>query len=211
MHLRPFVKKHTDDKEAKFIQSFRQYPKLITIITTMLLPGIYLGQSIAYHAIWMTRKHLWGMSLRSYKISIVEILIKLFVLYSFYYSGSFLVVYSYLVGMNISYVLAIMPDHDMDTIVANRILSSIDKPQDWGEIQVRNSGNFAVNNTVLTELYGGINYQIEHHLFPTVCHVHYRAISRIVEETCKEYNIPYVSVNSVYEAFSNVLKNFDKI
>jgi linoleoyl-CoA desaturase len=40
---------------------------------------------------------------------------------------------------------------------------------------------------------GGLNYQIEHHLFPNVCHVHYRKISRIVKQTAQEFGLPYKS------------------
>ncbi len=40
-------------------------------------------------------------------------------------------------------------------------------------------------------LVGGLNFQIEHHLFPRISHVHYPAISRLVEETCREFGIRY--------------------
>ena len=47
------------------------------------------------------------------------------------------------------------------------------------------------SSRVLCWLLGGLNFQIEHHLFPQVCHVHYPAMSRIVEETCREYGVRY--------------------
>ncbi|MEC7263943.1 MAG: fatty acid desaturase, partial [Bacteroidota bacterium] len=40
-------------------------------------------------------------------------------------------------------------------------------------------------------LIGGLNYQVEHHLLPNVCHIHYRKISGIVADTAKEFGIPY--------------------
>jgi linoleoyl-CoA desaturase len=40
---------------------------------------------------------------------------------------------------------------------------------------------------------GGLNYQVEHHLFPNICHVHYRKISKIVRETANEFGLPYKS------------------
>jgi linoleoyl-CoA desaturase len=61
----------------------------------------------------------------------------------------------------------------------------------WAEHQVRTTANFAPRNRLLTWYLGGLNYQIEHHLFPKVCHVHYPAISPIVEATCKDFGIPY--------------------
>jgi hypothetical protein len=44
----------------------------------------------------------------------------------------------------------------------------------------------------MTWFVGGLNFQIEHHLFPRICHVHYPAISRLVEETCREFGIRYM-------------------
>ncbi|MEM7110164.1 MAG: fatty acid desaturase, partial [Bacteroidota bacterium] len=40
-------------------------------------------------------------------------------------------------------------------------------------------------------LVGGLNHQIEHHLFPNICHIHYRHIARIVKETAREFDVPY--------------------
>ena len=56
-------------------------------------------------------------------------------------------------------------------------------------------------------LFGGINYQIEHHLFPSVCHIHYPAISKIVKKTCKEFDINYVEHESIYSAMKDVVKS----
>ena len=67
----------------------------------------------------------------------------------------------------------------------------------WAEHQVRTTANFAPGNGLLTWYLGGLNYQIEHHLFPKVCHVHYPALSPIVSETCREFGIPYLSHGTV--------------
>lgn len=61
----------------------------------------------------------------------------------------------------------------------------------WAIHQMLTTANFANNSRVFSWLIGGINYQIEHHLFPNICHVHYRDISGIVKETAKEFNLPY--------------------
>lgn len=209
MHLRPFVKKHADDRESKFVRFFRHYPEITTIVSTVLFPGIYVGQALVYHFVWRIRKHLWGMKLPdTYKPSELEILIKLWVLYSFYNSGSLLIVMVYLIACNISYFVAIMPDHDMIQTAEHKTISTSEIPIDWGEMQVRNSGNFATDSVWLTEMYGGINYQIEHHLFPTISHVHYRAISGIVKQTCAEFTVPYVESRTLKDAVRSVLDNF---
>ncbi len=62
---------------------------------------------------------------------------------------------------------------------------------DWATHQVATTVDFARDSRVLTWLLGGLNFQVEHHLFPRVCHVHYPAISRIVEATCHDFGIRY--------------------
>ncbi len=61
----------------------------------------------------------------------------------------------------------------------------------WAEHQMRTTMNFATGDPVFSWLVGGLNYQVEHHLFPTICHVHYPKISAIVEKTAREFNVPY--------------------
>jgi linoleoyl-CoA desaturase len=61
----------------------------------------------------------------------------------------------------------------------------------WAEHQMRTTMNFATGDPVFSWLVGGLNYQVEHHLFPTICHVHYPKISKIVEATALEFNVPY--------------------
>jgi len=63
----------------------------------------------------------------------------------------------------------------------------------WAIHQLHTTTNFAHSNKLLSWYVGGLNYQVEHHLFPNVCHVHYRKISSIVQETANEYGLPYKS------------------
>lgn len=61
----------------------------------------------------------------------------------------------------------------------------------WAVHQVQTTVDFGRENRWLTWFVGGLNFQIEHHLFPRICHVHYPALSRIVEETCRESGVSY--------------------
>ena len=61
----------------------------------------------------------------------------------------------------------------------------------WAVHQILTTANFAPKNKILSWFVGGLNYQIEHHLFPTICHIHYRKLSKIVRETTKEFDLPY--------------------
>lgn len=62
---------------------------------------------------------------------------------------------------------------------------------DWAVHQMKTTANFANKSTVFSWFIGGLNYQIEHHLFPNICHVHYKNISEIVKATAEEYGLPY--------------------
>ncbi len=62
---------------------------------------------------------------------------------------------------------------------------------DWAIHQVETTANFATKNKLISWLVGGLNFQIEHHLFPKVSHIHYPAISKIIKQTCMEYGIKY--------------------
>lgn len=64
-------------------------------------------------------------------------------------------------------------------------------PYSWIEHQIRTTCNFAPNNGLVTFYCGGLNYQVEHHLFHRISHVHYPKISKIVQKTCEEFNKPY--------------------
>jgi len=49
---------------------------------------------------------------------------------------------------------------------------------------------------------GGLNFQVEHHLFPKISHIHYPAISKLVRETCAEFNIRYIEYPTVTDAIA---------
>ncbi|QDG49798.1 acyl-CoA desaturase [Persicimonas caeni] len=73
----------------------------------------------------------------------------------------------------------------------------------WLIHQMRTTANFARDNKFLNWYIGGLNFQIEHHLFPRVCSVHYPAIAPIVERTAREFDVPY----NVHETFSEAVRS----
>jgi linoleoyl-CoA desaturase len=86
---------------------------------------------------------------------------------------------------------------------------------DWAVSQLYNTANFAPGAKLFSWYVGGLNYQVEHHLFPNICHIHYSSISKIVKETAEEYNLPYHSYKTFGQALSDHTKmlyqlgNFD--
>lgn len=61
----------------------------------------------------------------------------------------------------------------------------------WAVHQVETTVDFAPRNRLLSWFVGGLNFQVEHHLFPQICHIHYPAIAKLVEETCREFGLKY--------------------
>ena len=67
----------------------------------------------------------------------------------------------------------------------------------WAVHQARSTVDFARDNRLVSWLVGGLNFQIEHHLFSRICHVNYPAISKLVEETCHEFGVRYAVHDSL--------------
>lgn len=75
--------------------------------------------------------------------------------------------------------------------------------EEWMVHQLNTTSDFARNNWLLNWYVGGLNYQIEHHLFSNICHVHYPKLAPIVERTAREYGITY----NLKSSFTNALKS----
>lgn len=82
---------------------------------------------------------------------------------------------------------------------------------DWAVHQLKTTANFATDNKVLSWLVGGLNFQVEHHLFPNVSHVHYPAISKIIKETCREFNVPYLEHAKMRLAFVSHVRHLREL
>ena len=72
--------------------------------------------------------------------------------------------------------------------------------ENWFVHQLETTTDFARNNWLISLYIGGLNFQVEHHLFPNICHVHYKRLSQIVEETAHEYVVVYNNIPSIMRA-----------
>ncbi|MBI2270067.1 MAG: acyl-CoA desaturase [Bacteroidetes bacterium] len=77
---------------------------------------------------------------------------------------------------------------------------------EWVIHQLYTTSNFARNNALLNWFIGGLNFQIEHHLFPNISHVHYPAIAPIVEKTAYEFGLPYNMKPTFFGALKSHLR-----
>jgi linoleoyl-CoA desaturase len=84
----------------------------------------------------------------------------------------------------------------------------------WAVHQLCTTVDFSRDNKFISWYIGGLNFQVEHHLFPTICHVHYPEVAKIVEATTKEYGIPYLVNDSFGKALGShvrTLQRFGKL
>jgi linoleoyl-CoA desaturase len=75
--------------------------------------------------------------------------------------------------------------------------------EEWAVHQVCTTANFAPRNKLISWFVGGLNYQIEHHLFPKVSHIHYPAIAGIVKNVCMEHQIHYNEFKTMTAAIAS--------
>jgi linoleoyl-CoA desaturase len=82
---------------------------------------------------------------------------------------------------------------------------------EWAAHQVKTTVNFAPKNWLINWYVGGLNYQVEHHLFPRISHVHYPAISNIVKKTCEQYNLPYNTIPTMSKSIASHFRMMKKL
>lgn len=206
INFAPLLRKSLHERKRKYASaSSIAYFVLVHII----FPGMFTAQCASYNIQWFATRKLWRIKLKHYRLFWREMLMKLGILAAVCSTRNGLVIFSFALGLNMTYAAMVLPDHDTFDTHMNAASSS--KTVDWGELQVRNSGNFATTNPWICRLFGGINYQIEHHLFPTISHIHYPKLSRIVKAQCAKHNISYVDHPTMVAAVRAALNNYQHI
>jgi len=117
--------------------------------------------------------------------------------------------------LHVSTSLALCPIFQVAHIMENTTHAIPDKKGNvkatWAENQVTSSSNFALKSKWMTWFSGGLNYQIEHHLFPWICSIHYPDIQPIVKSTILKYKLPYNEEPSLTQAFFSHLRCLKKL
>lgn len=81
-----------------------------------------------------------------------------------------------------------------------------DQPESWAAHQLHTTANFRTRNKLLQFFIGGLNYQIEHHLFPQICSIHYPGISGIVKKAALRHGLPYYEKQSFWQIITSHFK-----
>jgi fatty acid desaturase len=197
-HYYPFSIKAIHSKKLLF----GKYVSYVFPFAMFILPGFYVGQVISYGVGYIIKKvftkklpkDLTYVSPYEFALYLLKILLLVMC--------NKVVLFTYIISLNFWYHINIIGDHDTyETHVENHYSG-----KSFLRLQVCNSGNFFTNSWWWHHVFGGINYQIEHHLFPNVSHKHYKTIAPIVKEYCISKNIPYVEHQSMIELYKSFLK-----
>lgn len=83
--------------------------------------------------------------------------------------------------------------------------------KEWAVHQINTTANFATKSRITSWFLGGLNFQVEHHLFPGISHIHYPQINKLVKETCKEFNVAYLEHRTMAKAFLSHILHIKKL
>ena len=110
----------------------------------------------------------------------------------------------FITGLSLSIIFQtahIMPSNEFPLPDKNGLIAN-----NWTIHQFATTSNYSPRSSVFSWLIGGLNYQIEHHLLPNVCHVHYKKLSSIIADTAKEFGIPYHTKRTFMGAVADHVK-----
>lgn len=108
------------------------------------------------------------------------------------------VLMQFICGLILSYIF--QPAHVIEETSFYEPDISGNIENNWAIHQLQTTANFADKSILFSWFVGGLNYQIEHHLFPNICHVHYKKLSKIVKATALEFNLPYYQHKTFFGA-----------
>jgi fatty acid desaturase len=215
-----FLRKH---HEASWKPIYR-FQHFVVWVWMMLLPNQHWGQALVYQ-LSKYKKKVFGVPLEVKPKRVLKYVLMNTSFFLHFIFPLFFISFKMMILLNlilwsiigISYFLVVLPNHDTADVMTTIVAPSKDNKMDWGELQCRNTSNHSIDSglisKIVTVLYGGMNFQIEHHLFPAVSHEHYSSIAPIVQQTCKEFNIPYHAKSNWFSAcasYYDMLKSMAK-
>jgi linoleoyl-CoA desaturase len=81
----------------------------------------------------------------------------------------------------------------------------------WAIHQLKTTVNFGTRNRIVNWFTGGLNHQVEHHIFPNISHIHYTKIAEIVKQTAREYNLPYNEYETTRKAILSHFRHLKEL
>jgi linoleoyl-CoA desaturase len=208
--IKPFIRVHADQKRHWY-HRFQHYYGLILYGTTYLFWVFmndfnkYFSGKIAEH----TKMRKMNTP-EHFNFWISKILyVFFFIVFPFFFAGIIQTLLGYFImsfsaGIVISIVFQLAHIvEDAQFVTPNGDSMKIET--EWAKHQINTTVNFATRSKSMSWLLGGLNFQVEHHLFPKISHVHYPEINKIVKQTCEEFNVMYKEFPTVLAAIRSHL------
>jgi len=82
---------------------------------------------------------------------------------------------------------------------------------EWAVHQIKTTANFATKSRMISWFTGGLNFQVEHHLFPRISHIHYPKVNQLVKETCEQFGIQYNEHRTMFGAIRSHLVHLREV
>lgn len=114
---------------------------------------------------------------------------------------------AFVCGIILSYVFQLAHVMENTEFVNPKEVEGGKIEDEWAVHQIKTTTNFATRSKVISWLTGGLNFQVEHHLFPRISHVHYPELNKIVKETCQQFGVKYNEYRTVFQAVRSHVKH----
>ena len=180
------------------------------------LPILFLGMTFGlYKWIFAEFYTLYSRKIGSVNMKyptkidfIINIIFKIFFLVSFIFLPT------YYFGFKQAMILLFIRQSITSLVIENIFIVNHIQPSlhshnseiHWSINQIKTSCNWSSNSRFFNWFTGGLNNQIEHHLFPTMNPYLYTRISPIVKNTCKKHHIPYNDFPTFWDAWISMIK-----
>jgi linoleoyl-CoA desaturase len=216
--IRPFFRVHTDQPRRWFHKYQHIYGLFLYTLTFFFWVYYndfkkYFTRKIADHTI------LKSISLKEHIIFWVSkiVHVAVFIVLPMFLVGVVSTIVGYCVALLVTgiivaivFQLAHIVD-DIQFLSPDKNSTTMDVEADWAIHQMQTTANFSTKSKFLTWMLGGLNFQVEHHLFPRISHVHYPKLNEILIATAREFNVQYVEFPTMGSAVKSHMLHLRKI
>lgn len=213
--IRPFIRVHADQEKLWFHRFQHYYGLMLYGLTYLFWVFLndfnkYFSGKIAEHT--KMRKMDLPEHINFWISKVLYVFF--FIVLPFFFAGVVPTIIGYLI-MAFSAGIVISIVFQLAHVVEN---TEFVTPQgdnmkietEWAKHQINTTVNFATRSKSMSWLLGGLNFQVEHHLFPRISHVHYPEINKIVKQTCQEFGVIYKEFPTVFAAIRSHLLHLKK-
>lgn len=202
--IKPFIRTNENQKRYWFHKYQHIYAFILYTVTYLL--WITVNDFQKYFTGKVSSKKINKMSLHEHFVFWVSKLVYVFIImvlpglllgWANMFIGFFII--SAVCGLILSIVFQLAhvvedAEFPMPNVDTNKI------EENWFVHQLATTANFSTKSKIVSWFVGGLNFQVEHHLFPRISHIHYPALNELVKDVCKKYNVTYIEYPNLIKA-----------